>query len=254
MAQNDSDIGPLGRLWDLPAALVLLTRLPLPPLPSHAFAHGARAVWAYPLVGLVLGVILSVLSLVAAAFGIPQIMVAGLLLGTLIMLTGAMHEDGLADTFDGLWGGHDRETRLDIMKDSRIGAYGVLALIVVMGLRWLALAEVHWTGIIAALMLSRAAMPPLMLALPHARSAGLSHRVGAPRMGDVVAGGLIGVIGAVILTGGAGLIVVLVAVGVTALVGLVAKAKIGGQTGDILGATQMLTECAVLITLVAITQ
>ncbi|APX11883.1 adenosylcobinamide-GDP ribazoletransferase [Tateyamaria omphalii] len=251
MAQNETDTGPLARLWDVPAALVLLTRLPLPTLPDHAFAHGARAVWAYPLVGLVLGLILSAMSLALTWLGLPQMMVAGVLLGALLMLTGAMHEDGLADTADGLWGGQTRDRRLEIMKDSRIGAYGVLALIVVMGLRWLGLAEVDWTGIIAALMLSRAAMTPLMLALPHARSTGLSHSVGAPETGAVLGAVLIAVVGAGVLLGIAGLFAALIAGAVAVSVGLIAKAKIAGQTGDVLGATCALSEVAVLLALVA---
>ncbi|WP_299200949.1 adenosylcobinamide-GDP ribazoletransferase [uncultured Tateyamaria sp.] len=254
MAQNDSDIALAARLWDVPAALVLLTRLPMPALPDHAFAHGARAVWAYPVVGLVLGGLLALFAAVLNGLGLSAPIVAGLTLGALVMLTGAMHEDGLADTADGLWGGHDRERRLEIMKDSRIGAYGVLALIVIMGLRWLGLAEVSWTGLIAALMLSRAMMPPLMLALPHARSTGLSHSVGAPNMGAVVVAVLIGIVGAMLLTGGAGLLAALVAGAATVCVGLIANAKIGGQTGDILGATQILAEIAVLLTLATLTQ
>ncbi|WP_415402406.1 adenosylcobinamide-GDP ribazoletransferase [Tateyamaria sp. SN3-11] len=189
MGQNETDMGLRTRLWDVPAALVLLTRLPLPALPDHAFAHGARAVWAYPLVGLVVGLIACGIAAVATALGLPAMIVAGLSLATLVLLTGAMHEDGLADTADGLWGGHDRDRRLEIMKDSRMGAYGVLALIVVMGLRWLGLTEVTWTGLITAAVVSRAMMPPLMLALPHARMSGLSHSVGAPAVGSVVAGG-----------------------------------------------------------------
>lgn len=253
MAQNDSDIPVHARLWDLPAALVLLTRLPMPALPDHAFANGARAVWAYPFVGLVLGVLLSVLGLGLSAFGLSSIFVAGLLLGALVMLTGAMHEDGLADTADGLWGGHDRERRLEIMKDSRIGAYGVLTLIVVMGLRWLGLAEVAWTGIVAALMLSRAAMPVLMFTLPHARSTGLSHSVGAPQPPEVVLGLFIAVICTALLLGGVGLLAACVVGGVVLTMGGIARVKIGGQTGDILGATQVLSEVAVLLTLVAMT-
>lgn len=254
MAQNDSDIALAARLWDVPAALVLLTRLPMPALPDHAFANGARAVWAYPVVGLVLGCLLALFAATLNALGLSAPVIAGLTLGALVMLTGAMHEDGLADTADGLWGGHDRERRLEIMKDSRIGAYGVLALIVMMGLRWLGLAEVSWAGLVAALMLSRAMMAPLMLALPHARSTGLSHSVGAPGMGTVVVAVLIGIVGATVLAGGAGLLAAIVAGAVTLVVGLVANAKIGGQTGDILGATQILTEIAVLLTLATMAQ
>ena len=251
MAQNETDTGLSARLWDLPAALVLLTRLPLPALPDHAFAHGARAVWAYPLVGLVLGLLVSAFAAVLTGLRLQPMVVAGLSLAALVMLSGAMHEDGLADTADGLWGGHDRDRRLEIMKDSRIGAYGVLGLILVMGLRWLGLAEVTWTGLITAAVVSRAMMAPVMLALPHARASGLAHSVGVPGQGPVVGGGLIAIILAMLLSGGAGVLAVAVAAGVAVAVAAVARAKIGGQTGDILGAVQITTEIAVLLTLAA---
>ncbi|MEO0668711.1 MAG: adenosylcobinamide-GDP ribazoletransferase [Pseudomonadota bacterium] len=248
MADNKSDIW----LWDVPAAFVLLTRLPLPPLPDHAFAHGARAVWAYPLVGLVLGGIVAVLSLVLSGLGLPAMLAAGLVLAALVMLTGAMHEDGLADTGDGLWGGQTPARRLDIMKDSRIGTYGVLALVLSTGLRWLGYAEVSVAELVAALVLSRAAMPALMAALPHARTDGLSRSVGRPGMGPVaIALGLAALIG-IGLTGGGAVVALLVGTGAALLMALLARAKIGGQTGDILGATQIMVEIAVLITFIAL--
>ena len=122
MAPEETDTSAMQRLWDVPAALVLLTRLPLPALPDHAFSHGARAVWAYPLVGLILGGVASVIAWGASLLGLSPMLTAGLILTGLVLLTGAMHEDGLADTADGLWGGNDAARRLDIRKDSRIGA------------------------------------------------------------------------------------------------------------------------------------
>ena len=209
MADNKSDIW----LWDVPAAFVLLTRLPLPPLPDHAFAHGARAVWAYPLVGLVLGGIVAALGAVLSGLGLPAALVAGLMLAALVMLTGAMHEDGLADTGDGLWGGQTPARRLEIMKDSRIGTYGVLALVLSTGLRWLGYAEVSLAELVAALVLSRAAMPALMAALPHARTDGLSRSVGRPGMGPVaIALGLAALIG-IGLTGTGAVVALLVGAG-----------------------------------------
>ena len=100
-----------------------------------------------------------------------------------MITTGAMHEDGLADTVDGLWGGWTRDRRLEIMKDSHIGTYGVLALIVSAGLRWSVLAGLLTLGagpVVAIAVLSRASMPALMAALPNARGDGLAHKVGAP--------------------------------------------------------------------------
>ncbi|WP_223423737.1 adenosylcobinamide-GDP ribazoletransferase [Tateyamaria pelophila] len=240
----------LSWLWDLPVAAILLTRLPLPALPQRAFAQPARAVWAYPLVGLILGLIVGALSWVCTAMDLSAPVTAGLILGALILLTGAMHEDGLADTADGLWGGQDATRRLEIMKDSRIGAYGVLALIVAMGLRWLGLADVTLPALVTALVLSRAMMPPLMLALPHARNTGLSHSVGAPSRGSVLLAILIGATVAIGLNGSAGVLALVMATLIATMIGLLAKTKIGGQTGDILGATQLCTEIAILIVLI----
>ena len=249
MATEETDIEPSARLWDVPAAFVLLTRLPLPTLPDRAFTKGARAAWAYPLVGLVLGIIASLIAGAATFIGLPPLLVAGLVLAAIVLMTGAMHEDGLADTADGLWGGHDAVRRLEIMKDSRIGAYGVLALILAMGLRWLGLAEVAWTGLITALVISRAMMVPLMRAMPHARDGGLAHSVGRPDTGATMVAVLMAALIAIVLSGGPGLVSVILASVVAIGVGALARAKIGGQTGDILGAAQVCVEIAVLLTL-----
>ncbi|MEL6640743.1 MAG: adenosylcobinamide-GDP ribazoletransferase, partial [Pseudomonadota bacterium] len=113
---------------DVPAALGLLTRLPIPVDAEKAQARGAAAAWAYPIVGLVLGAILVCAAWGLSALGVPEEVTALLLIATAVVITGALHEDGLADSADGLWGGWDKTRRLEIMKDSSIGAYGVLAL------------------------------------------------------------------------------------------------------------------------------
>ncbi len=178
---------------------------------------------------------------------------AGVLaLATGIILTGAMHEDGLADCADGFWGGWDRTRRLAIMKDSQIGTYGVIALILSLFLRWLAL-NTLLTGsagpltFIAIGALSRAPMAVLMVALPNARGAGLSARVGRPT-GQTAALGVgvaicLGVLGLGWGIVGAALILV-IADGVVALI---ARSKIGGQTGDVLGAAQQISEVVLLL-------
>ncbi|MFT7596440.1 MAG: adenosylcobinamide-GDP ribazoletransferase, partial [Paracoccaceae bacterium] len=136
MPENDK---PPFAVSDVAVAFVLLTRLPLPTLPDHAFARQAHAAWAFPLVGLVVALLAGGMGWAALRLGLPASIAAGLVLGAQIMLTGAMHEDGLADTADGLWGGFNADRRLEIMKDSAIGTYGVLALILSLGLRWAAL-------------------------------------------------------------------------------------------------------------------
>ena len=237
---------------DLPAALGLLTRLPVVVDGARAVDRGAAAAWAYPLVGVVLGVILTAATAVMIWIGIPAGIVAGLVLAGSIVMTGAMHEDGLADSADGLWGGWDKARRLEIMKDSHIGVYGVCAIALSLLLRWLALVAIvsmgaYWVAFITAGAVSRAAMVVLMAALPNARGGGLSKTVGRPAQGAVwLAMGIAA--GFAILCGYPQAILVAFAAGVGC--GLIARSKIGGQTGDILGATQQITEIAVLIAIV----
>ncbi len=242
--------------WDLPLALTLLTRLPLPTLPKKVFARQARAAWAFPLVGLVVGTAACAIGVGAAKAGLPAMAAAALVVVVLVLLTGAMHEDGLADTADGLWGGFTADRRLEIMKDSHIGTYGVLALIFSQLLRVIAITDAIAAGavlgIVAAAVFSRALMPPLMRWLPNARGTGLSQNVGSPPAGSVICGlGLATIL--VIFLGGWLLVVPAISAALAvALLAAVARAKIGGQTGDILGATQQISEIIFLLALTAV--
>jgi adenosylcobinamide-GDP ribazoletransferase len=216
--------------------------------------RGAASAWAYPLVGVVLGVILAATVPLMLWIGWPAGVIAGVVLALSVILTGAMHEDGLADSADGLWGGWDRARRLAIMKDSHIGVYGVCAIALTLLIRWLALVAIislgaYWVAFIAVGALSRASMVLLMAAMPNARDGGLSKNVGRPAhsttwLAVTIAAGL------AILCGYGGLIAVAAAATLTC--GLIAHVKIGGQTGDILGATQQVSEMAMLLALVAI--
>lgn len=250
MRKNDiADISPR----DPMLALVLLTRLPLPALPEAAFARQAAAVWAFPLAGLAVGALAWVTGALALAAGLAPVAVAGLMLVVLVMTTGAMHEDGLADTADGLWGGFTAERRLEIMKDSHIGTYGVLALILSQGLRLAALSALVAGGAlgaaVAAAVWSRALMPVLMATLPNARGTGLSQSVGRPTPQAVTLGLGLAAVLALLLAGWAVLIPALLAVLSVLGLAALARAKIGGQTGDILGAAQQLAEITCLLAL-----
>lgn len=237
------------------AALMLLTRLPVPP--SLAAHRGARAAWAWPLAGLAVGAIAAVVAFAALALGLSAGLAAGLALAATMLVTGGLHEDGLADCTDGFWGARERERRLEIMKDSRIGAYGVLAIIIVTGLRWLALASLFsfgsvWSALFIPALLSRGAMAFAMADLPFARGDGLAKAVGRPSRSVAGAGYGLAAVMAVLMTGMAA-IPAIVSVALTALaVTRIAKAKIGGQTGDVLGATQQLSEVVALLTLVVV--
>lgn len=235
---------------DIPVAFALLTRLPLPRLPDHAFERQANSGWAFVFVGLVVAAFAGGIGWLGLQIGLPVIAAAGAVLAIQMIITGAMHEDGLADTTDGLWGGWTPERRLEIMKDSSIGTYGVLTLILSVGLRWSALAVLLPQGIGAILVaacLSRALLPALMAALPNARKAGLSHSVGVPGWNIAALALGFGIATSALLTGTGFLLPSLCAV--LAVVGLaaVARAKIGGQTGDILGAAQQIAEITILL-------
>ncbi|WP_425092098.1 adenosylcobinamide-GDP ribazoletransferase [Tropicimonas sp. S265A] len=244
---------------DLLASLSLLSRLPVPVDHAQTGTRSARAAWAWPMAGAVLATLAALPGLALASLGVATPLAAGMSLATLIMITGAMHEDGLADTADGLWGGWDPARRLEIMKDSRVGVYGVLALVLATGLRWTALtillsggAVTFITSMVAAAAVSRAAMAGVMNALPHARPDGLSAHVGtvpvSAARGALLLAGFIALCTGLPAGLAAALAVLLVSLGVARI----AKAKIGGQTGDILGAVQQSAEITALIALATV--
>ena len=247
MTGNDKD---RPRLADVRTAIGLLTRLPVP---GRAASGNRGGAWAWPVAGLAVGAIGALAGSLALAVGLGAGVAAALCIGTQVIATGAMHEDGLADVADGFWGGWTRVRRLEIMKDSRIGTYGVLALVLAVLLRWLALTALfgsgQWAVIVAVGTLSRAPMAVLMAALPNARGTGLSHAVGRPS--PAAAGGAVAVaFGLATLflerdVVSAGLIAALM----TLAVALIARSKIGGQTGDVLGASQQVSEIAMLLVL-----
>ncbi len=246
---------PLLDVRDIPAGLGLLTRLPVRVNSAHAMARGAAAAWAWPLAGVVVAGCAAVAGLGTLSLGLAPGIAAGATLAVQIVVTGALHEDGLADCADGFWGGWTRARRLEIMADSRIGAYGVLALILVVGLAWQALAQmmaaqpVAWVAwLAAAAMLSRAAMGWTMASLPRARWGGLSARVGRPTRRTAVTGAAVALGGSVLVLGPEGLLAGGIAALVCVWLGRLALDRIGGQTGDVLGGVQSVTALAVLVT------
>ncbi len=233
---------------DLIAAFGLLTRLPVP---MTTAPPASRSAWAWPVVGAALGALAAAAASLALALGMPAGVAAGIALATAAILTGGLHEDGLADSADGLFGGATPERRLEIMKDSRIGSFGVLALLLITLIRWSALTALiavdqHWAGLIAAGAISRAPMAVLIAALPNARGRGLSHATGTPPRPAILAALVIAATFASLSTGAAVIGIAALAAIVTWTLARSAKARIGGQTGDILGASQQLAEAAAL--------
>lgn len=238
---------------DLAEALALLSRLPVP---AHD-PRGASSAWAWPVAGACLAILSGGVGVLALWLGMSAGVAAALTLIAGAMLTGALHEDGLADTADGLFGGRDRVRRLDIMKDSRVGSYGVLALVLVTLLRWSALTALAEAGallpaMIAAAALSRAVMGMVMAELPNARGSGFAHATGRPPGRTALLGVALALLTAALVSGAA-VVALALAAGLAAFaVARMARARIGGQTGDILGATQQLAEGAVLVAATAV--
>lgn len=240
---------PGGRMRpsDILPALALLTRLPLP---DHA-PRGAEAAWAWPLAGLAVGAIGAAAAWAALAVGAGPGPAAAAALVAQALATGALHEDGLADTADGLLGGRTRERRLEIMKDSRIGSFGALALLLVTLARWSALAALiaggpYVAALLAAGALSRAPMAVIMALLPNARGSGLSQLTGRPALLTAALAVTLALAAGLALVGWQALAAAAVAALLCAGLALSARARIGGQTGDILGASQQIAEAAVL--------
>src|SRR5580658_7264691 len=238
---------------DIKTSVAFLTRLPVSRTVSDSGADLAEASWAFPIAGIVVGLIGALTYILAYKFGLRPWPSAALSLAATFVATGCLHEDGLADTADGFGGGATCERKLEIMRDSRIGTYGVCALAISILLRAGALASladprIVVFALIAAHGAARATLPFLMVLVPPARGDGLSHAAGKPaRDRLLIAGALAVVILGLFLGPLPGLIALVL---LTAAVGLMAwlcSAQIGGQTGDVLGALEQIGEIVILL-------
>jgi adenosylcobinamide-GDP ribazoletransferase len=243
------------RLAELAEAFALLTRLPVHRLPLPRVRAPSEAVWAYPIVGAVVGAIAGGVYWFAHWLSCPPALAALCALVAIILVTGAMHEDGLADFADGL-AGDTKERSLSIMRDHQIGTYGVIALVLSLAMRATAIAiiaepRVVMAALIAADAASRLSAVLIIAALPPARKDGLSASVGSPtaRLAAITLG-LTFVITWLLLPFGVALLLILSAVVSAVVLGRVALVRLGGQTGDVLGASSQLCECLALIVLV----
>jgi adenosylcobinamide-GDP ribazoletransferase len=238
-------------------AACFLTRLPIRPKADAEVRIGALAAasWAFPLIGILVGIIGGVAFAAAAALGVPPLPAALLAVAATVLATGALHEDGLADTLDGFGGGRDRDAKLAIMRDSRNGAYGVLALVFSVSLRAASLAAVAEAGIgavlaalVAAHVVGRAALPMALRQLDPARPDGLGATAGRPDVLLASAALAVAVVLALLLMGvRPGLAALLCAGAAMAGVAMLARWQIGGYTGDVLGAIEQGGEIVVML-------
>jgi adenosylcobinamide-GDP ribazoletransferase len=238
------------RLAEVQLAVMLLTRLPAGTM-AVAPSIGAST-WAFPIVGAIVGSISAAILAAALAVGVAPAMAAGLALVAGVLATGGLHEDGLADVADGFGGGRDRSRKLEIMRDSRIGSYGGLALILSLGLRWQGLSflavqspKMAAFALIALAISSRAALPFALLWMPAAREDGMGKSAsGTTYLRAFVAMTLTALMVGFLIGPIAGLTVLLVQAAVQLVFARMAMRQIGGQSGDVLGAMQQLAEVA----------
>jgi adenosylcobinamide-GDP ribazoletransferase len=251
------------RAGELKTSVVFLTRLPLPRAsPSGGLALApaalapaalAQAVWAFPLAGIAVGVVGAAVYALAHRLGIPPWPAAALAVAATMAVTGCLHEDGLADTADGFGGGKTRENKLDIMRDSRIGSYGVCALALSILIRSSALASLADTGLVVAALIAahaaaRATLPVVMFFVPAARSDGLSFAAGRPPGAGVAVGAALGIFVLLVAAGpGLAITTVIVLAIAVALLARLSLHQIGGQTGDVLGAIEQVSEIVILL-------
>ncbi len=235
-------------------AWAFLTRLPGGSHPDDQQGLTAAVPW-FPMVGLVIGAIAAGVFVGLSEFVSPLI-AASLTFALTALLTGGFHEDGLADSLDGLAGGWTPEQRLEILKDSRHGTFGVLALVFITLIKVSALAELSGQDaaltLIAAHCAGRAGAVALMGLAPQAAADGLGADYSRTlRPLPTVLGTAIGVVALIVAFGvEAPMAIGAVAVGV-ALVGWWAHRKIGGVSGDLLGAAEQVGEALILITAAA---
>ena len=241
---------------DFSLAIGLLTRVPMPHPVEIVPNSLARAQRAFPLVGALTGLVVGLVDRGLLAVDVPALAAAALALGAGAALTGALHEDGLADVGDGFGGGRDRAAKLSIMRDSRLGTYGMIVLLVGFTVRMSALASLPLGKILPALVvahtLGRAAIPVLAANMPFARDDGLGRSAGRPDTASAITSVMIGIVIALLcLTTAQALCVVVVAIAGAGAMAALAWRQIGGVTGDVFGAAEQVVEAAVLVVLAA---
>lgn len=233
-------------------AVQFLTRLPVPNRLATTEEELGRAAAFFPLVGVIVGgSTAGVYLLTLRIVSVPVAVAVALAFATFI--TSGFHEDGLADTFDGLGGGWTKDRALEIMRDSRIGTYGALALIFLILGKLVILAELGsehvWRWLIVAHVAARWTVLPLCRWLPYARPEGQGKLVAKQIASTaLIIGSVTFLVTLLLFAWPTALIALGVTLVVTFLSGLYYKRRLGGITGDCLGATNQITELLLYLT------
>jgi adenosylcobinamide-GDP ribazoletransferase len=238
---------------DIKIGILFCTRLPLPHATPVTGSEVAQAAWAQPIAGVLVAGVGALVYWLALQCRLPVAAAAALALLATLLTTGCLHEDGLADTADGFGGGRDAARKLEIMRDSRIGTYGMCALTMSLLLRWSALAAIAQPSAVACALVAahaagRAPLPLFMRLVPPARADGLAAGAGPPPAVSAAAATLIGVVALGLALGPrAALVGALLLAASGAAMARLTMRQIGGQTGDVIGALEQLNETLILL-------
>ncbi len=237
-----------GWIQEFLVALVFLTRLPMRTNFSFDISALKTACRAFPLIGLIVGGLSGTVFLLSVVAGFPEAVAALLAIAAQVLVTGALHEDAIGDIADGFGGGTSREKKLEIMKDSRVGTYAVVMLIVILLLKAAALSSfpdpiIVFSVLVVAAVTSRGLIGWGLYLMRPARSDGLGKQSGKPELVTVLWLTILSIGIAVLVLGPFhGATALLAGIIGAAFTGFVAQRQIGGQTGDVLGAIQQISE------------
>ena len=245
-------------IYDLAVAGTFLTCLPFRPSPSIKISDLGPSVRMFPILGLIVGIIGSLVLWIAAQINLNSSVYGFAGLATITLITGALHEDGLADFSDGITA-RSRSRRLEIMRDPKIGTFGVLALIFCIGLKVgvlgnLAAPNLAMKALIVAAVISRGMMPLIMYFMKPAQPDGLGHDAGRPTARRMLTALIFSAgIGFIALEFWNAIFALILSATVVLAIGLLAHRRLAGYTGDVLGAAQQCAEITVLIVIGATT-
>jgi adenosylcobinamide-GDP ribazoletransferase len=264
MVERTGDGGSRIRpLAELLLSLRYLTRLPIPFARTLDMPPLAQAMRFFAVAGAVVGALSGAVLVLLNLAGLPSLLAAVLAVGVGAIITGAIHEDGIADMADGFGGGSTREERLEIMHDSRIGAYGTIALMITLLARVVVFEAMLGLEPLSAIVLisaaaafSRAMMVDVLWATRPAGEDDRAHLLGRPTRNTtlvaLISGGLyVAFAGGYFLERETGIIALIAALLITAGLRALSMRLIGGQTRDVLGGVQILSEIAMLTVFVS---
>ncbi|MDH3973964.1 MAG: adenosylcobinamide-GDP ribazoletransferase [Deltaproteobacteria bacterium] len=236
---------------DFLTALGFLTLFPHPQYDDFEGKDLGCSMAAFPLVGLFLGIILVISDFILSSF-LPEGLTNILLIALLVILTGGLHLDGFMDTLDGIGGGNNREKILAIMRDSRVGAFGAIGIIFLVIIKWEALnslgSDVKTTALLLMPLISRWAMALLTHISPYARAEGLGRPFADGLTRERIYFALAStLVISLFLFGFKGIVIVFIIIILSFVLAGWFRNKIGGITGDVIGAWNELAELLVLL-------